>query len=161
MFNYLFNLIHGNRLIYNACWEDPQIDRQLLKIDGDSRIVMITSAGCNALDYLLDGPREIRAVDVNFRQNALLELKLALFARRNFEDLFGMFGEGRCKKYQEIYQDIRDMLPPAAQQFLGPENNVFQRPRLAQIILLAGGEQEILPGCCGGFYWETNSAAKP
>ena len=48
---------------------------------------MITSAGCNALDYLLDSPREIQAVDVNFRQNALLELKLALFARRNFDDL--------------------------------------------------------------------------
>ena len=39
---------------------------------------MLTSAGCNALDYLLDGPAEIHAVDVNFRQNALLELKAAV-----------------------------------------------------------------------------------
>jgi S-adenosylmethionine-diacylglycerol 3-amino-3-carboxypropyl transferase len=117
MLNYVFNLIHGNRLIYNACWEDPQIDRQLLQIDTDSKIVMITSAGCNALDYLLDAPREIQALDVNFRQNALLELKLALFARRNFDDLFAMFGDGRCDQYQEIYQDIRDLLSPAAQSF--------------------------------------------
>ena len=117
MFNFLFNLIHGNRLIYNACWEDPQIDRQLLKIDADSKVVMITSAGCNALDYLLDSPREIHAVDVNYRQNALLELKLALFARRNFADLFAMFGEGSCDNYQEIYQDIRNLLSPAAQRF--------------------------------------------
>ena len=117
MFNFLFNLIHGNRLIYNACWEDPQIDRQLLKIDADSKVVMITSAGCNALDYLLDSPREIHAVDVNYRQNALLELKLALFARRNFADLFAMFGEGGCDNYQEIYQDIRELLSPEAQRF--------------------------------------------
>jgi S-adenosylmethionine-diacylglycerol 3-amino-3-carboxypropyl transferase len=117
MFDQVFNLIHGNRLIYNACWEDPQIDRQLLQIDAGSKIVMITSAGCNALDYLLDAPREIQAVDVNFRQNALLELKLALYARRNFDDLFAMFGDGRCDRYQEIYQDIGNLLTPAAQNF--------------------------------------------
>ena len=32
---------------------------------------MITSGGCNALDYLLDEPRRIYAVDMNPRQNAL------------------------------------------------------------------------------------------
>jgi S-adenosylmethionine-diacylglycerol 3-amino-3-carboxypropyl transferase len=117
MFNFLFNLIHGNRLIYNTCWEDPRIDRQLLKLDSDSKVVMITSAGCNTLDYLLDSPQEIHAVDVNYRQNALLELKLAIFARRNFDDLFAMFGRGKSENYQEIYQSIRELLTPAAQSF--------------------------------------------
>jgi S-adenosylmethionine-diacylglycerol 3-amino-3-carboxypropyl transferase len=145
MFNYLFNLIHGNRLIYNACWEDPQIDRQLLKIDGDSKIVMITSAGCNALDYLLEAPREIQAVDVNFRQNALLELKLALFARRNFDDLFAMFGVGRCKQYQEIYQDIRDMLSPAAQSFWDRKITYFSGRGLRKSFYWRGG--------AGDFAW--------
>ena len=73
----IFHHVHGGQLIYNACWEDPRIDRALMRLDGDSRVVMITSAGCNALDYLLDGPAEIHAVDVNYRQNALLELKRA------------------------------------------------------------------------------------
>ncbi len=117
MFNFLFDLIHGNRLIYNTCWEDPRIDRQLLKLDSDSKVVVITSAGCNALDYLLDSPQEIHAVDVNYRQNALLELKLAIFARRNFDDLFAMFGRGRSENYQEIYQSLRELLTPAAQSF--------------------------------------------
>src|SRR5215813_1397630 len=94
MQDFVFSHVHGGQLIYNTSWEDPRIDRQLLKLDGNSRVVMITSAGCNALDYLLDGPAEIHAVDVNFRQNALLELKLAMIRRNHFADFFEMFGIG-------------------------------------------------------------------
>ncbi len=79
--------------------------------------MVITSAGCNVLDYLLDSPLEIHAVDVNYRQNALLELKKALFAGRDFDDLFAMFGRGGCERYQEIYRSVRDLLSPAAQDF--------------------------------------------
>lgn len=125
MFNFLFNLIHGNRLIYNACWEDPRIDRQLLDLNSESKVVVITSAGCNTLDYLLDSPQEIHAVDVNYRQNALLELKLAMFARRNFDELFAMFGRGSCENYQEIYQSLRDLLSPTARNFWDQKNNYF------------------------------------
>ena len=49
----------------------------MLGLNDESDVVMITSAGDNALDYLLDGPRQINCIDVNSRQNALLELKLA------------------------------------------------------------------------------------
>ena len=50
----VFKRVHGNNLVYNTCWEDPCCDRQLLELDAKSRVVMITSAGCNALDYALD-----------------------------------------------------------------------------------------------------------
>ncbi|HAY22737.1 MAG TPA: DUF3419 domain-containing protein [Desulfobacterales bacterium] len=112
-----FDLIHGHRLIYNACWEDPRIDRQLLRLEPQSELVVITSAGCNILDYLLDSPKEIHAVDVNYRQNALLEFKLALFARGNFEDLFALFGNGGIENYQEIYRSVQEDLSPAARKF--------------------------------------------
>ncbi len=49
----VFQRIHGNSLVYNTCWEDPRCDRRLLQLDARSRVVMLTSAGCNALDYLL------------------------------------------------------------------------------------------------------------
>jgi S-adenosylmethionine:diacylglycerol 3-amino-3-carboxypropyl transferase len=35
--------------------EDPAIDNEVLNIRSEDRLVMITSAGCNALDYLLKG----------------------------------------------------------------------------------------------------------
>jgi len=113
----LFRNIHGRFLIYNTCWEDPRIDRQLLEIDADSDIVVITSAGCNALDYLLDGPRSISAVDVNPRQNALLELKLAMIRRGRYDDFFAMFGRGGTPEYLQIYRDARPLLSEQAAAF--------------------------------------------
>jgi S-adenosylmethionine-diacylglycerol 3-amino-3-carboxypropyl transferase len=100
----LFKKIHTSSLIYNTCWEDPMCDRHLLNIQTDSKILMITSAGCNALDYLLDAPQEIHCVDMNPRQNALLELKISLFKQADFNYLYRFFGEGVVEEAREYYQ---------------------------------------------------------
>lgn len=106
--------VHGNNLTYNACWEDPRCDRQLLKIDHRSRIVMLTSAGCNALDYLLDNPAKINCVDINPRQNALLQLKIALLQGSDHQTLFEFFGDGVVPDAREIFYDsLRMRLPEA------------------------------------------------
>ena len=62
------------QLVYASCWEDPRIDRAALRIGPADTVLTITSAGCNALAYALDGPKHVYAVDLNYRQNALLEL---------------------------------------------------------------------------------------
>ena len=71
----VFNTVHRNNLVYNTCWEDPRLDRVALELGPDDNVLVITSAGCNALDYALTGPNHVYAVDMNPRQNALLELK--------------------------------------------------------------------------------------
>ena len=71
---------------------------------------MLTSAGCNSLDYLLDFPAQIHTVDVNPRQNALMALKLALIKRGSFEDLFAMFGVGSFDRFTHLYTDVRAKL---------------------------------------------------
>ena len=121
----VFHHVHGGQLIYNACWEDPRIDRELLDLRADSRVVMITSAGCNALDYLLDGPAEIHAVDVNYRQNAVLELKLALIRRGDFGDLFEFFGIGSHERYKAVYRAVRPGLPVSAREFWDAKISFF------------------------------------
>jgi S-adenosylmethionine-diacylglycerol 3-amino-3-carboxypropyl transferase len=113
----VFHHVHGGQLIYNTSWEDPRIDRELLKLDGSSRVVMITSAGCNVLDYLLDGPAEIHAVDMNYRQNAVLELKLAMLQHAEFADLFEMFGIGSHPEFRQIYLALRKGLSEPARKF--------------------------------------------
>lgn len=113
----LFRRVHGSNLIYNCAWEDPRIDRELLELNQESTVVMITSAGCNTLDYLLDDPRSIHSVDVNYRQNALLELKMALITRENFDDLFEMFGIGSHIDHERIYAGVRDRLSLPSRQF--------------------------------------------
>ena len=118
----LFRTVHSRWLIYNACWEDPRIDRELMELDKTSKLVMLTSAGCNALDYLLDAPAEIHCVDLNPRQNALLQLKLALIRRGDFSDLYAMFGDGVHNDYRKLYAAVRPTLPEYAQQFW--DNNI-------------------------------------
>lgn len=114
----IFQGVHGNNLIYNTCWEDPHCDRQLLELDASSKVVMITSAGCNALDYALDKPAEINCVDMNPRQNALLNLKKAVFEKGSSDDLFKMFGEGVHQQANDFYKSsLRPTLPDYAQEY--------------------------------------------
>lgn len=121
----LFRTLHGNRLVYNATWEDPRIDRALLGIGPASNVVAITSAGCNILDMLLDGPAAIHAVDVNPRQNFLLELKMALIRKRDFGDLFQFFGIGSHPGRREVFLSIRESLSPAALSFWSRRLSMF------------------------------------
>src|SRR5215510_12668370 len=91
----LFKVVHNRNLIYNTCWEDPALDREALALGPADRVVVITSAGCNALDYLLAGAGEVNAVDVNPIQNALLELKVAAARGLDHAAFFDLFGKGR------------------------------------------------------------------
>lgn len=124
--NWVFKQVHTNNLVYNACWEDPRCDRELMELDSNSEIVMITSAGCNALDYLLDQPSSINCIDMNPRQNALLELKIAAFQNAAFEDLFQLFGKGAHSDIKAIYREqLRYSLPNYAQNYWDKNLNYF------------------------------------
>ncbi len=90
----MFGFVHGNNLVYNTCWEDPRLDHVALELGPTDRVMMITSAGCNALDYALKSPARIHCVDVNPRQNALLELKQQCIRKLDYDDFFAFFGRG-------------------------------------------------------------------
>lgn len=121
-----FSLVHQRHLVYNTCWEDPRLDREALQLGPDDTVVMITSAGCNALDYALDAPRAIHAVDLNPRQNALLDLKLAGIAALDHADFFELFGRGRHPRWQSIYREgLRPHLPEWSARFWDRHGHVF------------------------------------
>ncbi len=122
----IFRRVHGGNLVYNTCWEDPRLDRAMMRLDASSRVVMITSAGCNALDYLLDGPAEIHAVDMNPRQNALLELKKAMIRRCDFEELFQTFGHGTHPDLRSLLERLRDDLPAHALRYWQEKHYYFR-----------------------------------
>ncbi len=102
--NICFKWIHGNNLVYNTCWEDPRVDRQALNLQASDTVAVITSAGCNALDYALLGPRAVHAIDMNPRQNALLELKITGIKHLEYEEFFAFFGRGRCQGGPGLYR---------------------------------------------------------
>ena len=114
----IFTAVHGRNLVYNTCWEDPALDRVALQLRPDDRLLVITSAGCNALDYLLAGAGEVHAVDVNPIQNALLELKVAGIRHLDHKAFFALFGRGRAADARSMYHDaLRPDLSPLAQKF--------------------------------------------
>ena len=126
----VFSAVHGNNLVYNTCWEDPRLDRVALEIRPTDSVMVITSAGCNALDYAITGPAQVHAVDMNPRQNALLDLKKSAIKNLEFEDFFRMFGDGRLPGIKDVYdQKLRADLPEWSTQFWDRKIKWFDNPR--------------------------------
>lgn len=126
----VFKSVHGNNLVYNTCWEDPRLDRVALEFTPDDNVLVITSAGCNALDYVLAGPKHVNAVDMNPRQNALLDLKISAIRNLPYESIFKMFGEGRLPEAADVYRStLRSDLPEWSQQFWDKKIKWFDNPR--------------------------------
>lgn len=126
-----FRFVHGNNLVYNTCWEDPRLDHVALELTGDDQVLVITSAGCNALDYALKSPGHVYAVDMNPRQNALLDLKLAGIRKLDFPSFFQMFGEGRLPGVARVYDaKLRGELPTRSRQFWDKHIGFFDGGKL-------------------------------
>lgn len=105
--------------VYNQIWEDPRVDLQALQLNENSRVLTISSGGCNALNYLLAEPSKITAVDLNRHHIYLLNLKLAaLLYLPGFDDFFAFFGFGRHEKNTENYRKfIAPKLDPETRKF--------------------------------------------
>ena len=122
----IFDALYSRSLIYNTCWEDPAVDRLALNLNSDDEVMVIASAGCNALDYALAGAKRVHAVDMNPRQIALVELKLAGIRALDFEDYFKIFGYGRHEQFEKLYrQCLRCQLSPFAQRYWDKHHDVF------------------------------------
>ena len=105
--------------VYNQIWEDPRVDIEALQIDEDSNILTISSGGCNALNYLLEGPRSVTAVDLNRHHIYLLNLKLAALKHLpTFDDFFEFFGKGHGPRTGSNYiRHIRPHLDKDTREF--------------------------------------------
>ena len=104
-----------NEYIYAFTWEDPRVDDRLLRIGSDDVVLCITSAGDNALDYVLQAnPRRVHAVDLNPNQNHLLELKVAAFQALSYPQFWKLFGEGKCTDFHTLL--VRKLSPHMSSQ---------------------------------------------
>ena len=126
----IFRFVHGNNLVYNTCWEDPRLDRQALELSDKEKVLVITSAGCNALDYALAGAGQVFAVDMNPRQNALLELKLAAIRKLDYPDVFRLFGQGYHPDIRNLYaKELRGCLTSWTQSYWDRWVAFFENPK--------------------------------
>ncbi|MCB0333289.1 MAG: BtaA family protein, partial [Bdellovibrionales bacterium] len=129
MFTYWFN-----GFVYNQIWEDPVVDMKALQLSRDSRILTISSGGCNVLAYLTQSPASIDAVDLNPYHLELTRLKLvAVQHLPNYESFYEFFGKARSKtnvsnyfayiaphltlEQREFWENRRGFLSPRIQYF--------------------------------------------
>lgn len=104
--------------VYNQIWEDPRVDALALELDATSRLLTISSGGCNVLNYLVHAPARIIAVDLNANHMALTRLKLTAARRLSHEDFFEFFGVSRGPHLVELYeQQIRPHLDEETRRF--------------------------------------------
>jgi S-adenosylmethionine:diacylglycerol 3-amino-3-carboxypropyl transferase/ubiquinone/menaquinone biosynthesis C-methylase UbiE len=107
-------------------WEDPRIDQQLFKFKKDKDVIVtLTSAGDQVLDYLIEAPKKIIAVDLNARQNALLELKLAGIRSLSHEQFWQIFGASSGPVFREVYPILREHLSERARAFWDEAQDLF------------------------------------
>lgn len=126
----MFNFVHRNNLVYNTCWEDPRLDRQALELTSEDDVLVITSAGCNALDYALQAPRHVYAVDMNPRQNALLDLKCAAIRSLDFEQFWEMFGRGHLHSVRQVYRrKLRPEMGDWSRSYWDRHIRFFENPK--------------------------------
>jgi len=106
-------------LVYTQIWEDPRVDAEALQIGERSRILTISSAGCNVLNYLTHAPRQIVAVDLNAAHMALTRLKLAALRHLSDHDaFFQFFGRGAGTVNVHRYDTLlAPHLDPATRSF--------------------------------------------
>jgi S-adenosylmethionine-diacylglycerol 3-amino-3-carboxypropyl transferase len=105
--------------VYNQIWEDPRVDLLALGLNSHSRILTISSGGCNALNYLIESPESITAVDLNRHHIYLLDLKLAALKHLPaYEDFFEFFGYGKGENTLANFRLHLDVnLSPEARDF--------------------------------------------
>lgn len=106
-------------LVYPQIWEDPELDMEALCLTPESRLLSISSGGCNVMSYLTAHPKEIVAVDLNRAHIALLHLKLAAARKLNtHEDFFRFFGTANSKGTKAIYdRDLKPNLPAGVRDY--------------------------------------------
>ncbi len=111
MLERLFSLWFSG-FVYNQIWEDPDVDLEALEIDGSSRMLTISSGGCNIMNYLLASPEAVFAVDLNINHMSLARLKLE-GARRlpDYDAFFTFFAKADSPiNVRRYHQYIREYL---------------------------------------------------
>jgi ubiquinone/menaquinone biosynthesis C-methylase UbiE len=134
--HFIMHTIEKRTIIYNISWEDPRVERELLQLGPKDVVLTISSAGCNVLDYLIEGPKAIVACDYNSAQLACLELKLACIKYGTYEEFWKIWAESCDTTFQRVYHGrggLRDQIlksktttSKATVEFWDANQNIFK-----------------------------------
>jgi len=119
--------VYSNKIVFNCAWEDPILDLQALELKDTDNVMIITSAGCNVLTYVLQNPNHIYAIDMNPCQNAVLQLKIASIKELDYPTFWKMWGTGKLPGFtKNVYPNLRKHLSTDAQEFWDKHTHYFE-----------------------------------
>ncbi|KAI8924832.1 hypothetical protein BC831DRAFT_463375 [Entophlyctis helioformis] len=145
--------------IYAFAWEDPRVDLEFLDLKPSDRMFVITSGGCNVLEYAIKvGPERIHSVDLNPCQNNMLELKLAAVSGLSYNDYWRLLGEGFIPNFSTILDThLSPYMSPYAYHFwkqTGNFKNIFKTGcsglaiRVFQFVVRVRGLRPVVERMC-------------
>lgn len=92
------------------------MDQRVFDLGEQDHVVTIASAGCNVLDYIIEGAM-VTAVDFNSCQIALTELKKVVCLNCEYDVFFEIFSKSNMAILKELYPKLRPQLTPASAEF--------------------------------------------
>jgi S-adenosylmethionine-diacylglycerol 3-amino-3-carboxypropyl transferase len=101
-----------DRIRYSLVWEDSTTLYAGLDIEPGDTVLVVTSAGCNALNALLKNPREVVAIDLNPVQKELLALKRHVILHHEHRVLRGLMGLDGPAAVRAAWCQLESTLPP-------------------------------------------------
>jgi len=125
--NFIMTSIGRKKIIYNISWEDPAIDHTVMHMTDKDVVLTISSAGCNVLDYLCEGPKKIIAVDMNWAQLHVLELKVVCIRTLTWDQFFAIWGRSDYKVFTSVYDSkLRPLLTEGTREFWDSNKNLIR-----------------------------------
>jgi len=93
------------------------MDYRVFNLNEKDHVITIASAGCNVLDYIIEGAM-VTAVDFNSCQIALTELKKVAILHIEFEEFFDIFSNSNMELLKQLYPNkLRPHLSAPSAEF--------------------------------------------
>jgi S-adenosylmethionine-diacylglycerol 3-amino-3-carboxypropyl transferase len=109
-----------DRIRYSLVWESNRTLRDALDVQPTDEVLVICSAGCNALNALLLNPRRITAIDLNPVQVHLLSFKQHLIRHHEHRVLRALLGLDGVPAVLATWQEIEASLPTDMRAYWAP-----------------------------------------
>ena len=102
---------------YASFHEDGNSERRALNLQPTDRVLCLTGSGARALELVLDQPSEVVAIDWNPAQSHLLELKIAVVRRLDYQDGLAFMGLLPSENRESTFKLLRSELSAEAANF--------------------------------------------
>jgi S-adenosylmethionine-diacylglycerol 3-amino-3-carboxypropyl transferase len=112
-----FQHVALDQLRYSLVWEGSATLCTALQITSDDHALIITGAGCNVLNALLQAPHQVTAIDLNPEQNRLLKFKCHVIQHHEYPVFRGLLGLDGAAAVASAWTSVRAGLPLEKQAF--------------------------------------------